>query len=88
MATVDLGEDSRDAGVGDTPQAGVRVALRALGEPYAGEMAELVELGESQGRWPCRYRHDGRWSFDADGAKGVWRSRMPKENADLITSLG
>jgi len=33
MATADLGEDSRDIGVGDTPQEAVRAALRSLGEP-------------------------------------------------------
>ena len=42
MATADLGEDSRDVGVGDTPQEAVRAALRWLGEPYASEMAEGV----------------------------------------------
>ena len=30
MATADLGEDSRDVGVGDTPQEAVRDALKAL----------------------------------------------------------
>jgi len=39
MATADLSEGSRDIGIGDTPQEAVRAALRALGEPYAGEMA-------------------------------------------------
>lgn len=39
MATADLGEDSRDVGVGATPQEAVREALRSLGEPYAGEVA-------------------------------------------------
>ena len=43
MATADLAEDSRDVGVGDTPQEAVRAALRSLGEPYAGEMAEGVK---------------------------------------------
>ena len=42
MATADLGEDSRDVGVGDTPQEAVREALRSLGEPYASEMAAGV----------------------------------------------
>ena len=42
MATADLGEDSRDAGVGDTPQEAVRAALKALGESYAREMAAGV----------------------------------------------
>ena len=42
LATADLGEDSRDIGVGDTPQEAVRAALRSLGEPYASEMAEGV----------------------------------------------
>ncbi len=40
MATADLAEDSRDVGIGDTPQEAVRAALKALGEPYASEMAE------------------------------------------------
>jgi hypothetical protein len=44
MATADLAEDSRDVGVGDTPQETVRAALRSLGEPYASEMAEGVRL--------------------------------------------
>jgi hypothetical protein len=39
MAAADLAEDSRDLGVGDTPQEAVQTALRALGEPYASEMA-------------------------------------------------
>ena len=43
MATADLGEDSRDIGIGDTPQEAVKEALRALGEPYASEMAERAE---------------------------------------------
>ena len=42
MATADLGEDSRDVGVGDTPQEAVREAPRSLGEPYASEMAESL----------------------------------------------
>jgi hypothetical protein len=42
MATADLGEDSRDVGVGDTPQEAVWAALRSLGEPYASEMAAGV----------------------------------------------
>jgi len=42
MATADLGGESRDVGVGDSPQEAVRAALRRLGEPYAGEMAESV----------------------------------------------
>ena len=46
MATADLGEDSRDVGVGDTPQEAVRAALKTLGEPYASEMAEGVEPGK------------------------------------------
>ena len=41
MATADLAEDSRDIGVGDTPQEAVRTALGSLGEPYATEMAEV-----------------------------------------------
>jgi hypothetical protein len=44
MATADLGEDSRDVGVGDTPQEAVKVALQALGEPYASEIAAGVGL--------------------------------------------
>ena len=48
MATADLAEDSRDVGVGDTPQEAVRAALWALGEPYASEMAEWVEVGPPQ----------------------------------------
>ena len=43
MATADLAEDSRDAGVGDMPQEAERAALRSLGEPYASEMAAEVE---------------------------------------------
>jgi len=43
MATADLGEDSRDIGVGDTPREAVRAALRSLREPYASEMAAGVE---------------------------------------------
>ncbi len=39
MATADLGEDSRDVGVGDTPHEAVKEALGSLGEPYASEMA-------------------------------------------------
>ncbi len=42
MATADLAEDSRDVGVGDTPQEAVRAALRSLGESYASEMADGV----------------------------------------------
>ena len=42
MATADLGEDSRDVGVGDTAQEAVRAALRSLGEPYASEVAERM----------------------------------------------
>ncbi len=42
MATADLGEDSRDVGVGDTPQEAVQAALGSLGEPYANEMAAGV----------------------------------------------
>ena len=44
MATADLAEDSRDVGVGDTPQEAVRAALRSLGEPHASEMAAGTEL--------------------------------------------
>ena len=40
MAAADLAEDSRDVGVGNTLQEAVRTALRAIGEPYASEMAE------------------------------------------------
>ena len=38
MSAADLGEDSRDVGVGDTAQEAVKEALRSLGEPYASEM--------------------------------------------------
>ena len=41
-ATADLAEDSRDVGVGDTPQEAVREAIRSLGEPHASEMAAGV----------------------------------------------
>ena len=44
MATADLGDDSRDVGVGDNAQETVRAALRSLGEPYASEMAEAGGL--------------------------------------------
>ena len=43
MATTDLGEDSRDVGVGETAQEAARAALRSLGEPHATEMAATVE---------------------------------------------
>ena len=43
MATAELAEDSRDVGVGDTPQEAVRAAPRGLGEPYANEMLAGVE---------------------------------------------
>ena len=49
MATADLAEDSRDVGVGDTPQEAVKAALRSLGEAYASELAAGVVDG---GRWP------------------------------------
>jgi hypothetical protein len=44
VATADIAEDSRDVGVGDTPQEAVRAALRSLGEPYASEMSEGMGL--------------------------------------------
>lgn len=44
MAAADFAEDSRDIGVGDTPQAAVRAALEVLREPYASEMA--LSIGE------------------------------------------
>jgi hypothetical protein len=47
MATADLAKDSRDVGVGDTPQEAARAALQALGEPIASEMAAGV-IGERQ----------------------------------------
>jgi hypothetical protein len=47
MAAADLAEDSRDIGVGDTPQEAVRAALAPLGEPYASEMAERAEAETS-----------------------------------------
>ena len=43
MATANLGEDSRDVGLGYTAQEAVRAALRSLGEPYASEMADGVD---------------------------------------------
>lgn len=49
MATADLGDDSRDIGVGDTPQEAVRAALGSLGEPFASEMAEGLDLGLGAG---------------------------------------
>jgi hypothetical protein len=42
MATADLAEDSRDVGVGDTPQEAVKAALRALGDSYTSEMGGSV----------------------------------------------
>jgi len=48
LATADLAEDSRDVGVGDTPQEAVRAALRSLDEPYASEMAEGTTLDAIQ----------------------------------------
>ena len=48
MATANLAEDSRAVGVGDTPYAAVRAALRSLGESHANEMA--------MGRHPIRAR--------------------------------
>ena len=42
MATADLGEDSGDVGVGDTPQVAVQEALRSLGETSGDEMAARV----------------------------------------------
>jgi len=47
MATAALAEDSRDVGVGDTPQEAVGGALRVLGEPYASEMAEPLSLRDA-----------------------------------------
>jgi hypothetical protein len=44
VATADIAEDSRDVGVGDTPQQAVKAALEALGEPYVSEMAKGVNL--------------------------------------------
>ena len=52
MATADLAEDSRDVGVGDTPQAAVRAALRSLGEPYASEMAAGLATGSGGSSGP------------------------------------
>ena len=49
MATADLAQDSRDVGVGDTPQEAVKAALRSLGEPYATDMAESVGAERSPG---------------------------------------
>ena len=42
-ATADLAEDSRDVAVADAPDEAVGALLRALGEPYASEMADGVE---------------------------------------------
>ena len=60
MATADLGEDSRDVGVGDTPQEAVRAALAALGEPYASEIADSMEVDrrrrQRRGRTTTRSR--------------------------------
>ena len=47
LATADLAEDRPDVGSGDTPREAVRSVLRALGEPYATEMAESAELMKS-----------------------------------------
>ena len=46
LATADLAEDRPDVGTGDTPREAIRNALRALGEPYATEMANGVEVGQ------------------------------------------
>ena len=43
MAAADLGEDSRDLGVGVTTEEAVNAALRSLGESYASELAAAVE---------------------------------------------
>ena len=43
LATADFPEDRPDVGSGDTPREAVRSVLRALGEPYATEMAQGVE---------------------------------------------
>ena len=61
MATADLGEDSRDIGVGDTPQQAVKVALSSLGEPYASEMAEDVRVDDEAAA--SRRRHGGQGGF-------------------------
>jgi hypothetical protein len=44
LATADLAEDRPDVGSGDTPRQAIRNALRVLGEPYATEMAEGVDM--------------------------------------------
>ena len=44
LATADLAEDRSDVRSGDKPREAVRNALRALGEPYATEMAERADL--------------------------------------------
>jgi len=54
MATADLGEDSRDISVGDTPREAVRAALRALGEPYATEMADGIGVQSGEPPDPDR----------------------------------
>jgi hypothetical protein len=45
-------------------------------------------LGAFQRRWQGRYRLPGRLPFGADDADDGRRYRMPKENAELIASLG
>jgi hypothetical protein len=44
--TLQFVTETGDIGVGDTPREIVRNALRALGEPYATEVAERAELEE------------------------------------------
>jgi hypothetical protein len=44
MAISDLGEDSRDFGVGDMAQEAARAALRSLGEPYAIESVRISDV--------------------------------------------
>ncbi len=48
MATADLGKDSLDVGVGDTPQEAVRAVLRSLDERYGSSMAESVRGGRGK----------------------------------------
>ena len=49
MTTADPAEDSKDVGVGDTPQEAVSAALKTLDGPYAIEMAEGVKLALGSG---------------------------------------
>ena len=63
MATADLGEGSRDIGIGDTPRQAVKATLKALGEPYASEGPSSQSVGPTayQGRAEPPDRQ-GRWA--------------------------